>query len=113
MGRCLAARPAVRFGTAREFPFGEEASIAMASAFLASLLLSAGAAEPGFWAMNTPNFTIPISTDANQRANIKELELWSSNDEGKTWQKVASVAPERDSFGFLAPRDGMYWFSLV
>jgi hypothetical protein len=62
--------------------------------------------------MNSLNFKIPISVAAGQRDKIKELLLFYSDDEGRTWHQTASAGPEKDAFVFSAPKDGLYWFNI-
>jgi len=62
--------------------------------------------------MNSRNFKIPIQIAAADRSKIKELILFSSSDNGKTWQQSAVSAPDKDAFLFYAPTDGLYWFNL-
>lgn len=59
------------------------------------------------------NFKIPIKIDPSRRADIKELILYSSTDEGRTWGQVAVATPEKDGFPFYAQSEGVYWFSVV
>jgi hypothetical protein len=62
--------------------------------------------------MNSRNFDIPISIKQDQRPKIKELLLFVSKDQGQTWNQVASATPDKDSFRFFAPGDGVYWFTI-
>ncbi|MCA9124994.1 MAG: hypothetical protein H6822_24875 [Planctomycetaceae bacterium] len=63
---------------------------------------------------DTRQFTIPVWVERAQRPNIKELQLFVSADQGKTWTQVASLPPDAaiaSGFRFEAPGDGTYWFS--
>jgi hypothetical protein len=62
--------------------------------------------------MSSLNFKIPISVQAGQRDKIKELLLFYSDDEGRTWHQSGSAGPEKDAFVFSAPKDGLYWFNI-
>src|SRR5207244_2486167 len=85
----------------------------MAIGTLAVVLLLASATPPAdLVPMNTRNFQIPIQIAEGQRSKIKELILFSSSDEGKTWHEVAVATPDKDSFVFYAPTDGLYWFNI-
>jgi RNA polymerase sigma factor (sigma-70 family) len=55
---------------------------------------------------------LPVDILAEQRDTIKEVQLYASADEGKTWWEAGRIGPDGDSFDFEAPRDGVYWFSL-
>jgi beta-lactamase regulating signal transducer with metallopeptidase domain len=57
-------------------------------------------------------FQMPVNLDAARAADVRELRLYVSTDEGKSWQQVASVPPEARGFDFNAPEDGVYWFTV-
>jgi hypothetical protein len=75
------------------------------------LLTSVGTLPPDVSAMNQRNFGIPILIKV-PRNQIQQLLLYSSTDEGRTWQQVASATPDKEMFPFYAPSDGLYWFSV-
>src|SRR5947209_8742038 len=79
---------------------------------LGSLLLVAGSPPADVWYTNQRNIKIPISIKEESRREIRELILYASNDQGKTWHQEAVVTPDRDGFAFYAPVDGLYWFSV-
>ncbi len=56
-------------------------------------------------------FRIPFNAGTNE-ANLKQLQLFYSLDEGKSWQEAAVVAPREGAFRFVAERDGYYWFTV-
>jgi hypothetical protein len=56
-------------------------------------------------------FRIPFHTDAGDR-RIREVQLYASEDQGKTWQAVASARPGEKDFSFTAKREGWYWFAV-
>jgi hypothetical protein len=58
------------------------------------------------------NFRIPFTVPAATRDDVSELALFVSTDEGKTWAVASKAPPERSSFRFSAPRDGIYWFAV-
>jgi hypothetical protein len=55
-------------------------------------------------------FSIPFTTDAAGR--LKQIQLYVSRDKGVTWNQVEVISPERQSFKFTAPSDGLYWFAV-
>jgi hypothetical protein len=63
--------------------------------------------------INQQQIRIPISIDPARRPEIKEIHLFVSADEGKTWDHQAVASTNQDAFSFSAPKDGMYWFSVV
>jgi len=82
---------------------------------LAALLLGllAAAPEPEVVELTTRDFMIPVMVDPNRRGEVKELLLYVSDDEGKSWELVRRVNPDSKAFVFNAPRDGVYWFSVA
>ncbi len=79
---------------------------------LAYLMLAAGG-TPDVWPINQSNIRIPIHIDPVRRPLIKQLVLYASSDEGRTWKQVAVASPDQDAFAFSAPTDGIYWFSVT
>ena len=79
----------------------------------ACLLLTAGADGPAAWHMKTTRIGIPITIKAERREEIRELQLYASRDEGKSWELVSKVKPDKDKFTYDAPGDGTYWFSVA
>jgi hypothetical protein len=63
--------------------------------------------------LNSRNIQIPIFIQADKRDKIKELLLFTSTDQGATWNQVAVATPDKDSFVFYAPSDGLYWFNFT
>jgi hypothetical protein len=62
--------------------------------------------------IDSRQFQIPVRVEPAQWGKIKELQLFASADEGKTWQQVASLSPDGNAFRFEASRDGIYWFNV-
>jgi len=57
------------------------------------------------------HFRIPFQ--AGPGANrLKQLQLFVSTDQGKSWQLSASAPPEQGSFRFMSDDDGYYWFAV-
>jgi hypothetical protein len=79
---------------------------------LLSSLLSASPAAADVWPINQRNLNIPIRVDPARRQEIKELILFCSSDQGKTWSQIAIASPDQSGFPFYAPADGVYWFSV-
>ncbi len=77
------------------------------------LLLAAGAAQPDVWNMNQKAFQIPIRFDAQRRAEIRELDLYVSHDQGQTWNMEGKATPEKEFFPYTAKEDGAYWFTVA
>lgn len=64
-------------------------------------------AEPVY--SNQRQQRITFNIPENRRGDLKELLLFASWDQGRNWQQVAAVPPDRDAFIFSAPNDGSYW----
>jgi hypothetical protein len=77
------------------------------------LLLTAGAAQPDVFNMNQRAFQIPIHFDAQRRAEIRELDLYVSHDQGQTWNMEGKATPEKEFFPYTAKDDGAYWFTVA
>jgi hypothetical protein len=63
--------------------------------------------------INHRSFQIPFHVDPGQRARIRELELYSSTDRGRTWVQEATAGADQTSYRFCAPSDGEYWFRVA
>jgi hypothetical protein len=59
-----------------------------------------------------PLFRIPFQTDPAERNRLKDVWLYVSNDQGKSWHPSSKVAPAEAAFMFNAPKDGLYWFTV-
>lgn len=62
--------------------------------------------------IDTRAFQIPIHVKASVRDQIDELVLYVSCDKGKTWKIAAKAKPDQEAFEYLAPQDGLYWFTV-
>lgn len=82
------------------------------------VLLAMGAVQafaampPDVFPMKDRNFEIPITIAEGQRDRIRELQLYVSSDEGKTWNQHSVVPPDKSAFTYFAPTDGMFWFKV-
>ena len=63
--------------------------------------------------MKQRGFLIPISVKAESRANVRELVLYLSRDEGRTWEINNRALPNAKEFSFQSPSDGMFYFSVA
>lgn len=87
--------------------------MARAALTMVCLLGSVAAAWAEPWPINQRSMQIPIKIEAARRAEIQELQLFYSADQGKTWSQGDSKTPDKDVFTFTAPADGHYWLSLL
>src|SRR5262249_48960545 len=58
----------------------------------------------------TSSFKIPFQVDAGQK--LRELRLFVSDDQGKSYRLAARATPDEKTFVFRAPRDDVYWFTV-
>jgi WD40 repeat protein len=56
-------------------------------------------------------FAIPFLVPANGH-DLKEVQLYASTDQGKTWELTAVATPDQGRFQVTVPRDGLYWYSV-
>jgi hypothetical protein len=56
-------------------------------------------------------FRIPFKADQGV-ARLRQLQLFVSTDQGRSWQPSAIVAPDQQHFSFICDRDGTYWFTV-
>ncbi|MBX9678028.1 MAG: hypothetical protein K2X38_04630 [Gemmataceae bacterium] len=62
---------------------------------------------------NQRNHSVPVNVPAAARAEIRELRLFASRDQGTSWQQVAVIGPDKNAFAFYAPTDGSYWLRVA
>jgi hypothetical protein len=87
--------------------------MAVKSWIAACLWLSLGQTAPEVTITNQRAASIPVGLPAELRGNVRELLLFASTDQGRTWQQVASMPPTQDAFVFKAPIDGDYWLKVA
>jgi beta-lactamase regulating signal transducer with metallopeptidase domain len=63
--------------------------------------------------VNTRRFQVPIRIQPERKGDVRELILYLSRDQGKTWEIYARATPEKTGFDFLAAGDGVLWFSVA
>jgi hypothetical protein len=56
-------------------------------------------------------FRIPFNAGTGA-GRLKQLQLFASTDQGRTWQPAATAPPEEGQFRFVADRDGYFWFTV-
>ena len=56
-------------------------------------------------------FRVPVQIES-RRAEIEQIVLFVSIDQGKTWKEAGAIGPDEDSFRYVAPADGSYWFAV-
>ncbi len=56
---------------------------------------------------------VPINFKDSLRNNLRDLLLFASWDQGRTYQQVAKVAPDKNEFVFEATNDGVCWLKVA
>jgi len=56
-------------------------------------------------------FQIPFQLGPNDQ-RLKQVQLFVSTDQGKTWQPAATSPPDQKKFRFITDRDGYFWFTV-
>lgn len=74
--------------------------------------LAAPPCEKDVIAVKDRNLMIPVRVNPERAGEICELRLFVSKDQGKTWAQSGVAKAGLDSFAYLAPADGLYWFTL-
>src|SRR5262245_12760404 len=84
---------------------------------LAASVLLIGVPAPGgaddATCVNMRDFTIPIRVLPDRQHEVKELLLYLSKDQGKTWEIYSRAAPDKKGFEFRAAGDGLFYFSIA
>lgn len=75
------------------------------------LALGQAAGEPVL--TNQRSLQIPVNFHDVQRAELRNIVLYSSSDQGRTWQQAAVIAPTKNFFTFDAQADGTYWLQVA
>ena len=70
---------------------------------LACLYLALGQTPSDVLITNQRSLSIPVNIQDARRAELRELVLYASNDQGRTWQQTAAVPPTQNAFTFNAP----------
>jgi hypothetical protein len=61
---------------------------------------------------NSRSFRIPFNFDPEQKSEIKEIVLFVSEDQGRTWNPVERSDPDARAIAFKATQDGEFWFAV-
>jgi hypothetical protein len=79
---------------------------------LACLLLLGQVSSDIFYT-NQQNHRLNVDFSKAQRAAIKEVRLFASSNQGRSWDLVSTIQPEKGFFVFNAPGDGIYWLRVA
>lgn len=56
---------------------------------------------------------VEVNFPPERRAEIRELLLFASPDQGKNWSQVGKILPEQREFQFSLPVDGFFWLRVA
>jgi hypothetical protein len=84
--------------------------------FLAPIILSclispAQLADPAVFTVQHRTFRVPVQIESRRR-EFEKIALFVSTDYGKTWKEAGVIDPDEESFRYIAPADGLYWFAV-
>ena len=79
----------------------------------AALCLLAGQSASDASYFNYRNFEFPVDVPAALQSEIKEILLYGSADQGRTWSHVAGPVTPGKKLAYFAPGDGEFWLRIV
>ena len=85
----------------------------MATLAMALVGLFLGQAPTDLQYTNLRALRIPINFQDTLRGELREILLFASWDQGRTYQQVASVKPDKNEFLFEARNDGNCWLKVA
>jgi hypothetical protein len=101
------------FLAAGALPFAKEGSMGVGTLALSMMWLLLGQAPDEVLHTNQRAMRVPIHFQGPLRAELKELLLFASWDQGQTYQQVAAVLPDKTEFAFEARNDGICWLKVA
>jgi beta-lactamase regulating signal transducer with metallopeptidase domain len=63
--------------------------------------------------INQRTFKIPVQIRPERRNEVREVILYMSGDQGRTWEAYTRGVPGKNGFDFVAKRDGLFYFTLA
>jgi hypothetical protein len=57
-------------------------------------------------------FPVPFNISPGGQASLSSVQLFASNDFGRSWQAAATAAPDQGYFRYSTELDGTYWFAV-
>ncbi len=74
------------------------------------LMLVSGQVTDDIIFTNQRGHKIPMQIEPGRQAEIQQVILYRSTDQGKSWHEAGRIRPDQDGFRFNAEADGYYWF---
>lgn len=68
-------------------------------------------AADGVYYSRETSFRIPFNTDQGAQ-RIQQVQLYLSQDQGRTWHQVATAQPAEKSFRYQTRQEGWHWFAV-
>jgi hypothetical protein len=82
--------------------------VSIGVAFFGPIVLETGVHET-----QSRMFDLPVHMDAATKEMCKELLLWQSVDQGRTWHLLEKMPPQNKArFAIKTSKDGHHWFTL-
>lgn len=85
--------------------------VALTSAWLLAQAGDAQETAGGVIFAKSRQFRIPFHAGAGE-GRLKQLQLYVSTDQGRTWLASATAPPDQKFFRYTADRDGYFWFAV-
>ena len=67
--------------------------------------------DPTVYTVQQRAFRVPVQIES-RRGEIEQIALFVSTDQGKAWRETGVISADEDSFRYVAPNDGVYWFAV-
>jgi hypothetical protein len=80
---------------------------------LVGLWLFLGQVPGDIFFTNQRSHRIDVNFKDAPRGQIRELRLFASLNQGRDWDLVQTIQPDKDHFVFHAPADGYYWLRVA
>jgi hypothetical protein len=62
--------------------------------------------------VRTRRFELPVEYNPRRADRIRSLELWVSQDRGRSWSRTTAIGPKDQKFVTGVVQDGEYWYGM-
>jgi hypothetical protein len=87
--------------------------MSLTKVLLTCALLMTGQAGGGPIHTNLRSGSIPSKISPDRRADIREMQLYMSADQGKSWAPIDRITPDKGAFTYALQADGEFWFKVL
>ena len=87
--------------------------MSLTKVLLTCALLITGQTGGGQLYTNLRAGRIPSTINPDRKADIRELQLYMSGDQGRSWAPIDKITPDKDAFTYTTPADGEFWFKVL